>query len=103
MANRHNIFTGAKWNFGQGNIFTPVCHSVHRGEYLTRNAPPAPDTPCTKHAPHAQVHPQTRHTSQSPDTPPGTKYTPLRLSTPPGLSMPPEAAYSVIQSMSGRY
>ena len=26
-----------KQSFGQGNIFTPVCHSVHGGvEYLTR-------------------------------------------------------------------
>ena len=25
------IFTARKRSFGQGNIFTPVCHSVHRG------------------------------------------------------------------------
>ena len=26
------IFTARKRSLGQGNIFTPVCHSVHRGE-----------------------------------------------------------------------
>ena len=25
------IFTARKQSLGQGNIFTPVCHSVHRG------------------------------------------------------------------------
>ena len=28
------IFTGCKQSLGQGNVFTPVCHSVHRGEGL---------------------------------------------------------------------
>ena len=27
----HRIFTARKRSLGQGNIFTPVCHSVHRG------------------------------------------------------------------------
>ena len=26
-----NFFTACKRSLGQGNIFTPVCHSVHRG------------------------------------------------------------------------
>ena len=26
-----SIFTSRKRSLGQGNIFTPVCHSVHRG------------------------------------------------------------------------
>ena len=26
-----NIFTARKRSLGQGNIFTPVCHSIHRG------------------------------------------------------------------------
>ena len=26
-----SIFTARKWSLGQGNVFTPVCHSVHRG------------------------------------------------------------------------
>ena len=25
------LITARKWSLGQGNIFTPVCHSVHRG------------------------------------------------------------------------
>ena len=25
------IFTARKWSLGQGNIFAPICHSVHRG------------------------------------------------------------------------
>ena len=25
------LVTASKWSLGQGNIFTPVCHSVHRG------------------------------------------------------------------------
>ena len=28
------IFTARKRSLGQGNIFAPVCHSVHRGECL---------------------------------------------------------------------
>ena len=43
---------------GQGNIFTPVCHSVHEGggKYLGRY-PPGPGTPS------GQVyHPRTRYT-----------------------------------------
>ena len=27
-----DIFTARKWSLGQGNVFTPVCHSVHREE-----------------------------------------------------------------------
>ena len=27
----NDIFTARKRSLGQGNIFTPVCHSVHRG------------------------------------------------------------------------
>ena len=30
------IFTARKRSLGQGNIFAPVCHSVHKGEYLGR-------------------------------------------------------------------
>ena len=46
---------------GQGNIFTPVCHSVHRGACL-RQTPPE-QTPTGSDTPPGQ-------------TPPGTKYTP---------------------------
>ena len=30
------VITACKRSLGQGNIFTPVCYSVHRGEYLGR-------------------------------------------------------------------
>ena len=39
---------------GQGNIFTPVCHSVHRGVCLSAcwdTSPPLPPTPYSKHPP----------------------------------------------------
>ena len=36
---------------GQGNIFTPVCHSVHRGGGVSEADPPGAD------APPGQVHP----------------------------------------------
>ena len=28
------LFTARKRNLGQGNVFTPVCHSVHRGRCI---------------------------------------------------------------------
>ena len=68
---------------GQGNIFTPVCHSVHRGVSAsvhagipppdqtpgTRYTPPGPDPPGPVAPPQDQVHaPRTRH-------PPGNRHT----------------------------
>ena len=66
------IFTSCKRSLGQGSVFTPVCHSVHRGALcpggalsggsvwgvsvqggsrsggsLTRGRPPDRDPPCT--------------------------------------------------------
>ena len=46
-----NLVTARKRSLGQGNIFTPVCHSVHEGEYLGRYTPLGPGTPPR------QVHP----------------------------------------------
>ena len=55
-----------KRSLGQGNIFAPVCHSVHKGEYLGRyppwQVPPSRYTPWQVHLPAV--------------TPPG-RYTPL--------------------------
>ena len=53
------IITARKWSLGQGNIFAPVCHSVHRGGLPgrrppRREAPPTPPeggTPGRRHAP----------------------------------------------------
>ena len=42
------IVTARKRNMGQGNIFTPVCHSVHREgvpQCMLGYHPPGPDTP----------------------------------------------------------
>ena len=44
-------------SLGLGNIFAPVCHSVHGGEYLSRYTPPG------RYTPHGQVHsPPRRYT-----------------------------------------
>ena len=65
------IITARKRSLGQGNIFAPVCHSVHRergvpplGRYIPRpgtpqvGTPPRPGaTPWTRYTPQDQVHP----------------------------------------------
>ena len=89
-------FYQPQWSCGQGNIFTPVCHSVHRGGwwYPTRHwgrppqtrhtttpldqTPPWPDTPWTRH-----TTPQTIHSPPGPD-PPGPGTTPQSTQPPPG-------------------
>ena len=83
---------------GQGNIFTPVCHSVHRGVSASvhagipppqsrppRSSPPRADTPPSEPGtpPGTRHPPGTRYTPLGLSTPRGTKYTPLGLSTPP--------------------
>ena len=103
---RH-IYYRPKRSFGQGNVFTGVCHSVNRGEYLTRHPPgPGRYTPQTR-----QVHPpwDQAGTPPRPGTPPQTRqvhppprpgrytplgpgrYTPLRTRQvhPPGPGIPP--------------
>ena len=112
---------------GQGYVFTGVCDSVHRGEYLTRYTPqtrytlprtrypPGPGTsPQTRYTPLDQVHfpmtgtcPRTRYTPLGPGTPPRpgtlppqtprTRYTPQTRYTPRGT------ACWEIRSMRGRY
>ena len=104
---------------GQGNIFAPVCHSVHRGGVCLgacwdttppeqtpprSRHPPKQTPPGSRHPPEADTPqadtpqsrpPQSRHTHPSPraDTP--------QADTP--QSRPPPEADSGIQSMSGRY
>ena len=100
---------------GQGNIFTPVCHSfcspggggwgsasVHAG---IPPPPPRPDTtPRTRHQHHHPPH-QTRH-----HHPPGSRHPPgpdthprEQTPTPPGADTPLREADSSIRSTSGRY
>ena len=61
------IITARKRSLGQGNIFTPVCHSVHRGGSTWPGTPPG-----TRYTPPDQVHPpRTRYTPQTRYNPPG--------------------------------
>ena len=68
----YHFITARKRSLGQGNIFAPVCHSVHRGEYLT---PPG-----------------SRHTSQDQVHPPGSRH-PLGPGKPPRAD-PPRTRYT---------
>ena len=114
------IFTARKRSLGQGNIFASVCHSVHRGEYLTspRDLEQTPPGTWIRHPPNQvhppgadtpqdQVHPRSRHPPDQvhpprtkyttpdlpgPGTPPGTRYTPSL-----GPGTPPDAEHA------GRY
>ena len=111
---------------GQGNIFTPVCHSVHRGVSASVHAgiPPPPeqtapgadtclgaDTRWSRHtleqtlpSPQEQTHPPPSRHSPRADTPPPTpppEQTPPRADTPPEQT--PPGADSGIRSMSGWY
>ena len=54
------IFTARKRSLGQGNIFAPVCHSVHSGGGSTWAG-----TPGTRYTPRARYTPQTRYTPRS--------------------------------------
>ena len=85
---------------GQGNIFTPVCHSVHRGGL--------PQCMLGYHPPRTRPPPGTRQTPPRPgrppcwdhaDTPQWTRPAPPRDQPPP----PPPEADSSIRSTSGRY
>ena len=77
---------------GQGNIFTPVCHSVHRGggggiPQGTEADPPdqAHPPPRTRHHP-----PDQTHHPPGPGTPPRTRHntTPPQTRHPPGKQTP---------------
>ena len=105
----------AATKLGQGNVFTGVCDSVHRGgEGVCLSAcwdarppwsrptppdrahPPRPDTPRTRHPP-------SRHTPRTRHTPPDQAHTPGPGTPPPGANNPPREADASIRSMSGRY
>ena len=63
---------------GQGYVFTGVCYSVHRGQYLTRYTPqdqvPPPDQ--VHPLPQIRYTPWTRYTPQDQVHPPWTRFTP---------------------------
>ena len=69
------LVTARKQSLGQGNIFTPVCHSVH-GERVPGQIPPR-----SRYTPLEQVHPLGPGTPQH-------KVHPLGRGTPPGTRYP---------------
>ena len=84
IVSRNRGFYRPKRSFGQGNVFTGVCHSVNRGEYLTRpppgpgSSPPGPGR-YTPPGPGRYTHPDQA------GTPPGTRQVPpLDQVHPPG-------------------
>ena len=128
---RYLCFYRPQRSCGQGNIFTPVCHSVHRGvlpQCMLGYQPPPDHTPPI---PRDHTHPQgpdppgTRSPQdQTPTPPPGTRPpppgttppprdqthttwdqtpTPLGPHHPPGPDPHPREADSSIRSTSGRY
>ena len=114
---------------GQGNVFTRVCHSVHRGwvgvsasvhaplgadtpwSPWEQTLPPGADTPPEQTPPQEQTPPWSRHLqSRHPpgaDTPMGADPpradTPWEQTPPGSRHPPPREADSGIRSMSGRY
>ena len=64
---------------GQGYVFTGVCDSVHRGEYLTRYIPPGPGT-----TPQDQVHLPDQVPPPGPGTAPPDQVHPPDQVQPPG-------------------
>ena len=84
---------------GQGNIFAPVCHSVHSGGLCLGacwdTTPPPPEqthTPWSRHPPDTP-----RDQTPSEQTPPRSRH-PL-----PEADTPPKEADSGIRSMNSRY
>ena len=75
-----HMFTARKRSLGQGNVFTPVCHSVHRWEGGLPN-PLWMQTPRVGQTPWMQ-------TSRVGQTPPWMQ-TPRVGQTPPGCRPPP--------------
>ena len=88
-----HIFTARKRSLGQGNIFAPVCHSVHRrgawaGTPLGRYTPQAGTPP-------GKVHNPGRYTPQAGTPPPGRymppgRYTPYPRQVYPWAGIPPD-------------
>ena len=71
------IFTARKRSLGQGNIFAPVCHSVHRGVCLSvcwdTPREEIPNPPVTRHPPRRRP-PRTRHPLPLGRRPPRTRH-----------------------------
>ena len=82
-----------KRSFGQGNIFTPVCHSVHRGVVPDQACPPG--TRQVHPSGTRQVHPPDQAGTPRPGTPPPrTRHPPRQVHNPPRTRQvhPPDQA-----------
>ena len=92
-----------KRSFGQGNIFTPVCHSVHRGGRVLLASPPPPgmETPLEQTPARMENPPQMEE--PPPDGEPPRMEEPPRIEEPPPDGEPPPEADSGIRSAIGRY
>ena len=110
-------FLPAATKFGQGNVFTGICDSVHRegGVYLSAcwdTNPPGADTPPQNRHPPWSRHPPGSRPPSGPDTPqsrhlPGTRHPPEQT-CPKGDNLPEQTppnreADSGIQSTRGQY
>ena len=65
LLSKSQILTARKWSLGQGNIFSPICHSVHRRGSTWVGTSPADTLPWQVHLPR-QVQPppgQVHHSS----------------------------------------
>ena len=86
------IITARKRSLGQGNIFTPVCHSVHRGGLPSRR-PPGKEAPPGRETSLGRRHPPARETPLGwrhppwQGDPPGRRHP--RQGDPPGRRYPP--------------
>ena len=86
------VFTARRRSLGQGNVFTPVCHSVHRGVGLPN---PLPDTDPPRQTPWMQT--SLGWTDPPPDAdsarcrPPGLGRPPWGGADPPSMQTLPDA------------
>ena len=80
-----NVHYRPQRSCGQGNIFTPVCHSVHRGGVSTRENPPdQADTPLGADTPPDQADTPREQTPSGPGRhPPGPGRHPPDQADPP--------------------
>ena len=99
-----SIFTARKRSLGQGNIFAPVCHSVHMGglpQCILGYPPPGsrhPPPPSRHHHPQEQIPPWE-------EIPPGSRHNHPPPPTHPARSrhQPLRSACWEIRSTSGRH
>ena len=83
------IFTARKRSLGQGNVFTPVCHSVQGGGVLPNPPLDADSQGWADPLPGCRPTPRVRQTPQM-QTPSRLGRTPW-MQTPLGLGRPPDA------------